>query len=691
MAKIDKPLLINRELSWLSFNARVLQEANDASVPLIERLRFLGIFSSNRDEFFRVRVATIRRMIKLSSKTKSGMDIQPEALLEKITAKVLEQQEIFEETYQNLLRELELNGIYMINETQLSAEQGEYVKQYFREKVMPSLFPIMLDQVQQFPWLKDRAIYLFIKLEKADFKTRYALVEIPTDKINRFLVLPKENKYIILLDDIIRYCLHELFFSFSFTHASAYTIKMTRDAELDIEMDVSKSLVKKVSESIKRRKKGDPVRLEFDEDIPADMLKFLSRKLKFLKQHQIIRGGRYHNFVDFINFPQVGKSELRYKHPKPLQHPLLSANKSLIKTLKHRDILLSYPYQSFHYLIDLLREAAIDPKVESIQITLYRVAKNSDIVNALISAIKNGKQVTAVVELQARFDEERNIYWSNRLQEEGAKVIYGVPGLKVHTKLILITRMEHGQRRHYAHLGTGNFNEDTAKIYCDHSLFTSDKRLTRDVADLFNFYSDNYKTGNYQHLLAAPFTLRKRIIKLIEREIKHKKQGKESWIFWKMNSLVDEEIIRLLYDASRAGVKIRLIIRGICSLVPGVKGLSENIEAISIVDKYLEHARVLVFCNDGKPEFFIASSDMMTRNLDFRSEVAAPVYDRQVQKELMDILEIQWRDNVKARVLNAEQNNMYRKTDDKKPHRAQEEIYQYLKDKLVLQPAEQLA
>jgi polyphosphate kinase len=679
-------MLVNREISWLSFNERVLQEANDPSVPLIERMRFLGIFSSNRDEFFRVRVATVRRMQKIGSKARHVLGEDPRILLHNINVKTSEQQERFKETYQNILKELELHNIFIINEKQLTEEQGKFVRDYFHEYVFPALVPIILDQAPQFPWLKDRAIYLVIKLLRPDKKNKYALIEIPTDKVSRFLVLPKENKYIILLDDVIRYCLRDIFYSFNFETAEAYTIKLTRDAELDIEQDVSKSLVKKISESIKRRKKGVPVRLEFDGEIAPDILKYISKRLRFLREEHTIRGGRYHNFIDFINFPNIGKSELKYKFPPALSHPDLKKNQSILKVMRRKDILLTYPYQSFHHVIDVLREASIDPKVKSISITLYRVAKNSNIVNALINAVKNGKQVTAVVELQARFDEEQNIFWSNRLQEEGARVIYGVPGLKVHTKMFLITREESGHHRHYAHLGTGNFNEDTSRVYCDHSLLTFDKRITQDVAEIFNFYTDNYKTGHYKHLLVAPFFMRKRLLTLIEKEIKHAKDGKEAWMFLKMNSLVDEEIISSLYEASRSGVKIRLIIRGICSLVPGVAGISDNIEAISIVDKYLEHSRVFIFSNKGDERYFISSADMMTRNFDFRSEVVIPVFDKKIQKELKDILEIQWRDNVKARMINEKQDNIYRVTESKTKVRAQDEIYKYLKkEKVALQ------
>lgn len=678
-------LLINRDISWLSFNGRVLQEANDPQVPLIERIRFLGIFSSNRDEFFRVRIATIKRMIPLGNKAKKILGEEPEKLLIKIQNIIYQQQENFDDIYQNILKELELHGIFIINEKQLTTEQGVFVRDYFRTQVLPTLVPIMVDYTPVFPPLKDRSIYLFIELKKRGEakKNKYALIEIPTDKIARFIVLPKDNKYIILLDDVIRYCLDDIFFQFNYDSIESFAIKITRDAELDIEYDVTKSLVKKVAESIKRRKKGQPVRLEVDENILQEMLSFLIKRIKLRKQDEPILGGRYHNFIDFINFPVIGKSDLKYKFPPALPHRDLKPHTSIFKVIREKDILLNFPYQSYHYIIDLLREASIDPRVKSIQITLYRAAKNSNILNALINAIRNGKTVTVVVELQARFDEEANIKWSNRLQEEGARIIYGVQGLKVHTKLFLISRIENGKTIHYAHIGTGNFNEDTARLYCDTSLLTCDKRITNDIVNIFNFYNNNYKTSRYKHLVVSPFFMQKKFLGLIQNEIENVRMGKEAFIFLKMNSLVDQELIEKLYEASSAGVKIRLIIRSICSLVTGIEGMSENIEAISIVDKYLEHGRIFVFHSGGDEKYFISSADWMQRNLEFRSEVAVPVYDKNIQKELKEILEIQWRDNTKARIINKDQDNSYRNGESKNKNRCQDDIYKYLKQQLI--------
>lgn len=676
-------VLINRELSWLAFNERVLQEAEDKTVPLIERLKFLGIFSNNRDEFFRVRVATLKRVVKHQKKAEELMGENPVRLLDKIQKAVIAQQEKFERTYQIIIRELKKQNISIINEKQLTPIQGAFVKNYFREKVKSSLFPIMLDNKSAFPYLKDRLGYLIVKLGRKDKtkKNKFAIIEIPTDNLSRFLVLPKDKdkNYIILLDDVIRFCLDDIFQNFEYDYVKAYNIKLTRDAEIDIDNDLSKSFVEKISKGLKARKKGQPVRLVYDGAIAPDMLSFIMKKIKLGKEDNPIPGGRYHNFKDFISFPNVGHPDLSYKKIKPLKHPDLKDQTSLIKVIKKKDVLLTYPYQSFDHIIDILREASIDPKVQSIKITLYRVAKNSSIVQALINALKNGKEVTAVIELQARFDEEANIYWSDKLKEEGANVIYGVPGLKIHSKMFLITRKESGTLNHYAHIGTGNFNGDTAKVYTDHTLLTSDNLITEEVEKVFNFYSDNFKGGSYKHLLVSPFYMRKRLYQLINKEIQHSRANKPASVFLKLNNLVDPEMIHKLYEASSEGVQIKLIIRGICSLVAGVKGLSENIEAISIVDKYLEHSRVFIFHNKGKEKYFISSADWMTRSLDYRSEVAVPIYDLTIQKQLKSIMEALWSDNTKARILGSTQNNEYRIATGKVKVRAQEKIVHILK------------
>lgn len=685
MAKKSFPY-INREISWLSFNERVLQEAADKTTPLIERIKFLGIFSNNRDEFYRVRVATVRRLSKLGRKAVSLYGEDPKELLPKLQRKVIEQQNRFEEIYTEILKELADNNIFMINERQLNENQIAFIKNYFHSDVLPALFPIMVDDTKSFPYMKDKSGYLFVKLisiaEKK--KNKFALIEIPSKILNRFVVLPTEDekKYIILLDDIIRYCVNEIFEVFGFRSVESYNIKLTRDAELDIDNDVSKSMLEKISKGIKDRKKGLPVRFVYDAAMPNDMLSFIMKKLGMDKKDNAIPGGRYHNFKDFINFPTLGEKKLIYKHQPPLEHGLLqNTNKTILDTLFHKDILLHYPYHTFNHIINLLREASIDPRVESIKITLYRVADSSKIANALINAIKNGKKVVVLVELQARFDEENNIYWANKLQEEGAHVIYGVTGLKVHSKLFLITSRIKGKEVKVAHIGTGNFNEKTARIYTDFSLLTANKLITDEVNKVFDFYVDNFKVGQFKHLAVAPFYMRKTFVSLINKEIANAKAGKKSGIILKMNSLVDREMIVKLYEASNAGVPVQLIVRGACSLVTGIEGYSKNIVAYSIVDKYLEHARVFIFHNGGEEKMYLTSADWMSRNLDSRSEVAVPIYDKEIRKQIKDIINIQLAGNTKVRILDPFQENVYKKPQPgERKIRVQDEVYDYIKE-----------
>ena len=674
--------ILNRELSWLSFNERVLQEAEDKSVPLIERVKFMGIFSSNRDEFFRVRVATIKRMVTAGKRARAVLGEDPEILLGKIQKTVIAQANKFEKIYEGLLHDLGKQNIFILNETNLNPEQITFVQQYFHDEVMPALVPIMLDPRREFPYLKDKAVYFLIKLNRETKRPRYSVMEIPAEVLTRFVVLPSQGhkKCIILLDDVIRYCLEHIFAIFDYTTIEAYAIKLTRDAELDIDNDVTQSFVEKLAKSLKKRKQGAPVRLTYDNDMPVDMLDFLMRKIGVIKPDNLIPGGRYHNFKDFMAFPNVGDASLKYSSLYQLDHEAFVDTKSFLKVIRKRDVLLCYPYHSFRHIIDVLREASIDPKVESIKMTLYRAAHHSRIVNALINAIKNGKKVTVVVELQARFDEEANLYLADKLKDEGATIIYGVPGLKVHSKLFLITRNESGKPVNYAHIGTGNFNEQTARFYCDNSLLTSDKRITDEVVKLFTFYENNLKRGMFHHLLVAPFFMRKRLNEFINNEIKNAKAGKQAYITLKLNNLVDKDIINRLYEASNAGVKIKIIIRGICCLITD-EPFSKNIEVISIVDKFLEHSRVFIFCNGGNAKYFISSADWMARNLDYRSEVAVPIYDIEIQKELQHMLDIQLKDTKKARIINKKQDNPYRTSTGKNKVRAQEAIYNYLEEK----------
>ncbi len=676
-------IFVNRELSWLSFNERVLQEASDSTVPLVERMKFLGIYSNNMDEFFKVRVATIKRMLDLKIDSKKMLGETPKKLMHQVQNKVLGLQAKSQQTYLDILVELERKKIYIVNETQLSPEQQDFVVSYFHDKVLSAISPIMCGNVDKFPYLEDRAIYLATKLTRTDGSFEYAIVDIPTAILPRFIQLPAigDKKYIILLDDIIRFNIKEVFAIFKYERYETYTIKLTRDAELDIDNDLTKSFLEKISKSVTRRRTGQPVRFVFDKDIPKDLLKYLIKHLEFTDDDNLIPGGRYHNFKDFMSFPNVGGDELEYAPAPPFSHPQIRTGKSLLKAIDDRDILLHFPYQKFTDYINLLREAAIDPDVTKIKITLYRIAKNSRVISALMNAVQNGKDVLVIIELQARFDENANIYWARRLEEIGARVVFGISGLKVHSKLTLITRQVGKRLRHYSVVGTGNFHEGNAAAYTDVSLLTSDQRIGREVEKLFDYFENPFKYPVFNHLLVSPQFMRRKIYTLIDEEIKNAEAGREAWILLKINNLVDPDVIRKLYRASRAGVSIKMVVRGICSLIPGVNGLSENIEAVSIVGRYLEHSRIFITCNGGNERYYISSADWMSRNLNARIEVAVPVYDATLQKELKYIIETQLRDNVKARIINVERDNRY-KRDNNPPLKSQVALYEHYGDLL---------
>lgn len=677
----------NKEVSWLSFNARLLQEAADPTVPLLERIKFLGIFSSNLEEFFRVKVATLKRLTRIGKKATKLIGDDPKKVLESIYETVLTQQAEFDEIFHIILKDMEKEKIFIINETQLDTHQTTFVRQYFHDKIRQTLIPIMLDQLEEFPNLKDQAFYLAVCMRKKNESNmvKYALIEIPSNELSRFCLLPKtdQNQYIILLDDIIRYSLHDIFAIFKYDKFEAYTIKITRDAELEFDTDLSESFIKKMTKSLTGRKTGTPVRFIYDRNIPEQFLKYITDALlpKNVESY-LTPCAHYINFKDFINFPQIFSQKLYYHHQKPLAHKKIDHKKGLFESIQKNDILLHYPYQSFDYVIDFLREAAIDSSVTSIYITLYRVATRSKIINALINNARNGKKVVAVMELQARFDEEANIYWANLLQEEGVHVIHGVPPYKVHSKLILITRKMEGKSTRYAAIGTGNFNESTAKIYTDHILFTCDQRITNEIKKVFELLEVKINRQSFRHLQVSPFNMRQKLMNLIDIEIKNAQKGKAAYIFLKLNNLTDSKIINKLYKASQAGVDIKLMVRGMFSLITEGNGVNENIRAIGIVDKYLEHSRIFIFCNGGDEKYFLTSADWMSRNLDQRVEVACPIYDREIQRELKDYLEVQWRDNVKARILNKKLNNRLRTTDQNNRVRAQEVLYNYFENKL---------
>jgi len=655
--------LINREIGWLAFNGRVLQEAEDPSVPLLERIKFLGIFSSNLDEFFRVRVASLRRRAKLRIPAVFP-DEKPEKILNQIQDIVLNQQARFEDIFRSLTDELETENVHLINETRLTVEQSHFVRDYFSRVVRPVLVPIMLDQVVELPELKGHAIYQAVTMSKKNRKKmEYALIEIPTETVPRFVVLPSNpgGHFVMLVEDVIRFCLNDIFAIFDYDTFTSYTIKITRDAELDLDNDISESYIDKIQRSISQRRHGQPVRFIYEEKISKDLLHFLIKKLGIRRAEEslIPVRRRYHNFKDFIEFPKIGASHLVYPEFQSIEHPRLINQTSLIQVIASEDVLLHYPYHTFRHFIDLLREAAIDPKVISIKMTLYRAARQSNIINALVNAIRNGKQVTVVIELQARFDEEANINWSKILAEAGAKIIVGVPQLKVHAKLCLITRKESGKLRLYGNISTGNYNETTARFYTDHSLLTADRRITSEISKLFDFFENNTRLGSYSHLIVSPFALRKKILLLIHQEIRNARRGIPAKITIKLNGLTDPKIIAKLYDASREGVVINLIVRGTCAVVSGKKGFSDGIKAISIIDRFLEHSRIYSFHNAGDEKIYISSSDWMPRSFDHRIEVACPIYDQRLQSELKHYIATQLSDTAKARVLNGSLENPY--------------------------------
>ena len=672
---------INREISWLSFNERVLQEAENPNVPLLERLKFLGIFSNNLDEFFRVRVATQLRLMQLDKGIRQLVGEKPKKVVQKIKRIVQDFQQRFDGIFAQIVEELKAKDIFIVNETQLCNDHQVYVEEFFKQHIAPSIAPIMVSWLDEFPELKDRCIYLAVKLSKSDApeEFQFAIIEIPTNDHSRFIQLPKhDNKYyIILLDDVIRYCLKQVFSILPYDTFEAYTIKITRDAELDVDNDIAESLLEKIAKGLKNRTKGQPVRFVYDSAIAPDLLQFIIQRMDLDEADNLLAGSRYHNFKDFITFPKIGSAELVNKPLHSLPIPKLDNATSILEEIAKKDFSLHYPYHSFSYYTRMLREAAIDPDVTSIKITLYRVATESKVVRALMNAAQNGKSVTVVIELLARFDEGANIYWSKRMEEVGIKVIFGIYGLKVHNKQTLITREEKGRLVRYATISTGNFHEGNANLYTDINIFTADNRITNEVEKVFSFLEYNYKTFNYRYLWVSPVSMRRKLYLHIDNEIANARKKLPAYIHCKINNIVDLDVIRKLYQASNAGVEIKLMVRGICSLVPGVSGQSENIEVVSVVDRYLEHSRFFIFCNNNSPKYYISSADWMTRNLDYRVEVAAPVFDPDIQKEIRQIFNAGFKDNVKARIVDGEQTNTFKRSDNQKDYQSQVELYKY--------------
>ena len=669
----------NRDLSWLSFNERVLQEASDPRNPLVERMRFVGIFSNNLDEFFRVRYAIARRDFRLLKDEE--MIAQAHSLLEQINSQVVQLQQKSLAILERIKEELKGEDIYIIDEREILPEHVDYVREYFINTISPALFTIILNEVEALPNLKDDVAYLAVRMVLASEsgkkqKIQYALIELPKT-LDRFIVLPKigNANYIILLDDVIRFCLSSHFYIFPCEDIFAYMIKITRNAELDLDTDLNKSFIEKISTSVEGRKRAEPVRFIYDKLIDEEMLRFLKEKMGIQSTDSVIAGGRYHNRRDYMNFPHCERKELMYKpfHPYPIKD--LKVEESLFSQIAQRDYLQYTPYHSFSYLIRFLREAALDPKVKSIKITIYRLAKQSQVINSLINAVKNGKKVTVQIELQARFDETANIHYAEQLQREGVNTIFGIRGLKVHSKIGVIEREENGKTYRYGFISTGNFNESSAKIYTDYTLFTAHQEILDEINRVFKFFDTPFQVFQYKHLLVSPHYTKTTFLSLIDREIALAKEGKEAFLKLKMNGLTNEEMIEKLYEASQAGVKIQMIVRGVCGLLPQVQGLSENIEVISIVDRFLEHSRLYIFGNNGNPLYYISSADWMSRNLNNRVEVSCPIYQKDIQQQLWDTFHLAWNDRVKARIIDKDQQNAYRS--QQQGQSSQEAIYNY--------------
>jgi len=682
-----KAEFIPRDISWLSFNARVLQEANDKTVTLKDRIRFLGIFSNNLDEFFRVRVATLKRMVELIDKNKkSNIDIveSPQIILDEIQRVVLKQQSEFARIWSNINKELIKRKVIIVNDRKLNAVQKEFVKDYFDNVVRPYIIPLMIENLPDLPYLRDKSLYLAIVMKnKQDaYQEKFALIEIPSRSIGRFVILPSAagTKSIILLEDIVKFNLPIIFSHFKFNKFDAHVFKITKDAEIDLDQEVGINFVEKISKGIKNRRKGKPVRFVYDKDMNAELLEFLIQKLHLSRKSSIIPGGHIHNFRHFMDFPDVLVE--KEERSKPFAHPAFRNKTQIAEVILKKDVMLHFPYHSYDPVIDMLREAAMDDNVSSIKITAYRLASNSKVINALINAARNGKAVTVFLELKARFDEEANLEWKTLMEEEGVNVLVGIPNMKVHAKICVIQKKVANKLIQYGFISTGNLNEKTARIYADHCLLTANKALLMEVNKVFTYLS-NWQLGDKpiektKNLLLSPINMRNSIIELINNEIKFAKQGKPAKIIIKSNSISDQLLLDHLYAALKAGVEVHLIIRGILTLKKRTVKSTENLNAISLVDQYLEHARVMIFHNNGKEKVFISSADWMVRNLDHRIEVAAPILDEKIKKELIDIINIQLKDNQKARILDTELSNKYVPSVGKKQLKSQVETYNYL-------------
>ncbi len=686
-----KQKYIARDISWLSFNARVLQEANDISVPLQERIRFLGIFSNNLDEFFRVRVATLKRMVEFVEKKKrTNIELieSPQLILDEIQRVVLRQQNEFNRIWQNILKELKQQNVTIVDDKQLNAVQKEFVKAYFDNEVRHSIIPLMIENLPQLPYLRDKSLYLAVVMgNKNDaYQQKFSLIEVPSRSVGRFVLLPSKpgSTTVMLLEDVIEFNLPIIFSHFKFNQFDAHVFKITKDAEIDLDQEVGMNFIDKISKGIKNRRKGKPVRFVYEKDMNPEMLEFLIKKLELTRKSSIIPGGHIHNFKHFMDFPDVLKKE-GHSRPKPFIHPAFKNKIMVSELVKQKDIMLHFPYHSYDPVIDMLREAAMDDAVISIKITAYRLASNSKVINALINAARNGKKVTVFLELKARFDEEANLEWKTIMEVEGITVLVGIPNMKVHAKLCVIQKRDKNKLTQYGFISTGNLNEKTAKIYADHCLITSNRTLMNEANRIFNYLA-NWQQGDkpivkMRNLLISPINMRAAFIQMIDTEILNAKKGYVASITVKLNALTDTILLEHLYKAAKAGVTVNLIVRGILTTKKLNEKNAGNINAISIVDQYLEHARVMIFYNKGNHKVYISSADWMVRNLDHRIEVAVPIVDPTLKKELMDIIQIQLKDNQKARILDAELNNKYVPSGKSASFKSQEETYKFLKGK----------
>lgn len=680
--------LIPRDISWLSFNERVLQEASDHTVPLKERVKFLGIFSNNRDEFFRVRVASLKRMLQIETKMKMHSEKNPQKILDDVQRINAAHQAAFEQVWSEVLTEMNNQHIFLKNDKQLNAEQKKFILDFFDNEVSANIVPLMVENIRKFPNLRDKSIFLGVVMAKSSDKAnrKYAIIEVPVTAVgSRFIVLPsKEGTHdIMLLEDAIKFNLPDIFSFMGYDEFQAHIFKFTRDAELDIDNSDTTTIIQKLEKGLKNRKKGKPIRLTYDENIDAGFLEYLLARLGLTKKDNLTAGGSIHNFRHFMDFPSQVFTH-KAKRKQPFTHPLLQ-DERVGDVLMKRDVLLNFPYHSFSPVVDMIREAAFDPDVVSIKIACYRLASQSKIINALVNAVRNGKEVTVMMELKARFDEEANLQWQQVLADIGAKVLTGIQDMKVHAKICVIKKRIKNKTHHYGFVSTGNVNEKTARLYGDHCLLTSNRFIMADVNRIFNFL-EKPDTGFHflekcKTLIPSPGFIRTELNKLIEAEITAARKGHSAEIILKMNSMADAKLIEKLTEAAKAGVVIKLIVRGIFCMQSESKKFKEPIKAISIIDEYLEHARVWVFHNRGDQKVYISSADWMIRNIEHRVEATCPIKNEELKQELIDILNIQLKDNTKARILNNELNNEYVKKKNNEEVRSQEEIYNYLANK----------